>query len=138
MVFLAVPIYAPRMSERADIPGMAEAQQAIAAELRARLARKRLSDTEMARRLGVGQSWFTRRKNGDTPLSAQELWLVCNVMDENMAEVVAAAWGTTNPCLSLSLELCAEQMTEWARRGFEYAASRYGAQSTLDGAAQVA
>lgn len=126
------------MSERTEIPGMREAQEAIAAELRARLARKRITDTEMARRLNVGQSWFTRRKNGNTPFTAQELWLVCNVMDENYAEVIAAAWATTNPCLSQSGDLCSEQLTEWARRGYEYAAIHYGQSRPLDRVAQVA
>jgi transcriptional regulator with XRE-family HTH domain len=46
---------------------------AVAAEVRATAARKRVSGSELARRLGKTQSWVSRRMVGDIPLGLDDL-----------------------------------------------------------------
>lgn len=46
---------------------------AVAAEVRAAAARRRISGSELARRLGKTQSWVSRRMVGDIPLGLDDL-----------------------------------------------------------------
>ncbi|MPY81265.1 MAG: helix-turn-helix domain-containing protein [Actinophytocola sp.] len=41
----------------------------VAAEIRAQLARQRVTQTVLAEQLGVSRAWLSRRLSGDTPLS---------------------------------------------------------------------
>jgi hypothetical protein len=112
---------------------MLDWHEAIAAEIRARMAKKRLGDGDIAPYMGVTQTYFNRRKNGHTSFTAQELLKVCDIMDVDYTEVVAAAKASmTNPCLSRSDELLSEQLTDWCRRGYEFAAERYGKRPRID------
>ena len=122
------------MSTGPNPPWMLEWQEAIAAEIRARMAKKRLGDDDIAPRMGVTQTYFNRRKNGHTAFKVQELLKVCDIMDVDYTEVVAAAKASmTNPCLSHSEDMLAEGLSEWCRRGYEFAAERYGQRPRLDG-----
>lgn len=131
------------MSSQPDLPWMREWTQLIAAEIRSRMAVKRISDVSIAEKMGVTQPYFNRRKLGITPFNAAELLMVCDIMDEDFASVVAAAKAqathTTNLCLSQTDCLIAEeQISEWARRGYEYARLEYGMRATLDSYARSA
>jgi transcriptional regulator with XRE-family HTH domain len=113
---------------------MLEWQAAIAAEIRARMAKKRLGDDDIAPRMGVTQTYFNRRKNGHTSFTAQELLKVCDIMDVDYTEVVAAAKASmTNLCLSHSEDMLAEGLSEWCLRGYQFAAERYGQRPRFDG-----
>lgn len=46
---------------------------AVAANVRAEVARKRIRQTEIAERLGLNQQQVSRRLNGQVPISAAEL-----------------------------------------------------------------
>ena len=69
--------------------------QHVAAELRAQKARRRLSDVEIARRLGVGETWVGRRMTGRVPITLDDLDELCEVLEilpiELMPDAVRAA-----------------------------------------------
>jgi transcriptional regulator with XRE-family HTH domain len=46
-----------------------QADKLIAAEIRAELARARVTQSALAKRLGVSRAWVSRRLSGDVPLS---------------------------------------------------------------------
>ena len=124
--------YAQRMAERSVTPVEAELATAIAGEVRAIIARRRVSHASIYSRMQHEQSWFSRRLSGDVPWTAQELLILCNILDVNIASVYAAGTAAliekgmwppvpTNPCLSDSESPVVQHITEWARRGIEYA-----------------
>ncbi len=47
--------------------------QSLAAELRAELARQRLSQRELAKRLGTSQAWVSRRLVGEVEPTPEEI-----------------------------------------------------------------
>lgn len=47
----------------------------VTAQLNAGMGRKRLSAMELARRMGKTDDWVGRRRNGDVPISMDELEL---------------------------------------------------------------
>lgn len=108
-----------------ETPEMKAVRLAIAGEVRASIARKRLSGSEIARQLGVEQTWFSRRYSGRVPWTAAELQLVMDIIDEDITRVFAAGQAArqvarkTNPCLSESATVGSEHLGEWARRGLE-------------------
>jgi transcriptional regulator with XRE-family HTH domain len=79
----------------------AEWQTALAAELRATMAAKKIMQKDMLRVLGVEQSWLSRRLSGDVPISAATLLVISDYMDEDITQVMSRAKDrATNPCLS--------------------------------------
>lgn len=48
-------------------------RHAVAAEVRAEMARQRVSQSELARRIGEGQPWVNRRVNGDLSFDLDDL-----------------------------------------------------------------
>lgn len=129
------------MSTRPDQPWMLIWRRAIADEIRARMARKRIDETFLAREMGVTQSYLNRRRNGIVPFTVEEALMICDLMDEDFAAVVAAAKAaaTTNPCLSHGERLVAErELSGWARRGYELARLYYGLRSQVDSYARSA
>jgi transcriptional regulator with XRE-family HTH domain len=79
-------------------------QVAIAAELRATMAAKRVMQKDLMRALGVSDpSWISRRLAGTVPISAATLLVVADYMDEDITAVMTRAKDrATNPCLSHS------------------------------------
>jgi hypothetical protein len=57
------------------------ARERIAAEVRAELARQRISVSEAARRLGWGQSVLQRRIVAERPFEAEELAALAELLD---------------------------------------------------------
>jgi transcriptional regulator with XRE-family HTH domain len=93
------------MSERAQRdPRLDEWRENVAAELRAWMARARLSQSDAARALGMSQTAFNRRMLGEVSFAAEELYWLADWMNRNIDDVLAAAKvdGATNPCLSHS------------------------------------
>lgn len=72
---------------------MVDARQQVAAEVRAMLARKRISVREAARRLGVGQSWLHRRVVGEIPFDVGEISAVADLLETPVETFFA---GTAN------------------------------------------
>jgi len=103
-------IYASDMSSKFVSPGMHAAQDAIAAEVRALIARKGIAHRTIYERLDLpeqsAQAWFSRRIRGITPWSAEELVWLCDVIDADVSRVYRAglsALRKTNLCLSVSI-----------------------------------
>lgn len=100
-------------------------REAMAGEVRAIMARKSISGTEVARQIGVEQTWFSRRYKGKIAWSAPELKLVMDAINEDVTNVYAAGalaleqHRHTNPCLSDSASVGSENLNGWARRGAE-------------------
>lgn len=115
------------MPTSAQTQQMKAVEQAQAAEIRAIMARKNINGTDVARKLGVEQSWFSRRYSGRVAFTAAEVQLVMDILDEDVTKVYAAgaaalaALRKTNPCLSDSASLGYDDLTGWARRGYELA-----------------
>ena len=65
--------------------------QAIAAEVRALLARHRKTQADVARHLGMKPNASSFRWNGKTPWSTAELLLLCDWVDADAAELMAEA-----------------------------------------------
>lgn len=57
-----------------------EIHEAVAAEVRAELARQQMSQSELARRLGVNQPWISRRLIGTVPLDVRELAQIAEIL----------------------------------------------------------
>jgi transcriptional regulator with XRE-family HTH domain len=51
----------------------AEADEKVAAEIRAALARQRVTQSALADRLGVSQAWVSRRLSGEVPLTIADI-----------------------------------------------------------------
>jgi transcriptional regulator with XRE-family HTH domain len=56
-----------------DTPGAEEAGEAVAAEIRAELARQRRTQSALADRLGVSHAWVSRRLSGEVPLTIADV-----------------------------------------------------------------
>lgn len=65
--------------------------QAIAAEVRALMARHKKNQADVARHLGIKPNAASFRWQGRTPWSTAELILLCDWLDVDAAEVMAAA-----------------------------------------------
>lgn len=56
-------------------------RQAVAGHVRAEMARVRVSQSELARRLGEGQPWVNRRVNGDVALDVDDIERISAALD---------------------------------------------------------
>jgi hypothetical protein len=64
---------------------------AVAAEVRAELARRRWSQVELAAKLGEDQMWLSRRLRGTKPLTITELEAIALALQLTPAELLARA-----------------------------------------------
>ena len=55
--------------------------QVVAANVRAELARRRLTGVAVARELGLTQPAMSRRLTGDVPFTAVEVWRLSQILD---------------------------------------------------------
>lgn len=65
--------------------------QATAANLRAELARRRMSGRELARRIHKPPMWTQRRLAGTLDITLDDLALICGALDIPMASVIEEA-----------------------------------------------
>lgn len=63
----------------------------VTAELRAELARRRLTTARLAEDLGVTQMWLSRRLRGITPLTIDDTGRICAALDLDPATLFAPA-----------------------------------------------
>lgn len=128
---LTPTLYAQRMSTPTE-QDMGPVERAIAGEVRACIARAKLSQKQIYEQLGWSQSYFNRRYNGHTPWSSGELLKVMNAIDEDITRVYAAGAlalaaeakknkrkaRKTYPCLSDSELAVGESLRgRWSARG---------------------
>lgn len=71
---------------------MAADQDAIrvANNIRAEVARRRLSQVKLAEQVGIRQQALSRRLNGTTPFRIDELARIAEVLDMPLSELVVA------------------------------------------------
>lgn len=77
----------------AAIPGSQTLTMRVAAELRAELARHRVSGRHLARELGVAHTWAAQRTNGTIALSSEDIDRIAHVLRMDPA----ALWGRLQP-----------------------------------------
>ncbi|WP_328856854.1 helix-turn-helix domain-containing protein [Williamsia herbipolensis] len=63
-------------------------RSAVAANVRAELARRQVTVAELATRLQVGRSSIFRRLNGDLPWTVDELWSVADTLEVPIARLI--------------------------------------------------
>lgn len=62
-----------------------------AGQLRAELARRKITNAELARRLGVDETWVRRHKNGEAAIDMGDLERICEVLDLPPTHFIAAS-----------------------------------------------
>jgi transcriptional regulator with XRE-family HTH domain len=65
------------------------ADQLVAGEIRAELARQRKSQAELAGQLGVSRPWLSRRLSGETPLSIGDVVVIAGTLGVSIAALTA-------------------------------------------------
>lgn len=67
----------------------AQADQLVAGEIRAELARQRRSQAELATQLGVSRPWLSRRLSGETPLSVGDIANIADALGVALSDLMA-------------------------------------------------
>lgn len=65
-------------------------REQIAEEVRVLLARRKISASELARRMGVTQPYISRRLNGETALDVDDLALIAQVLGVDVIDLLPA------------------------------------------------
>lgn len=79
---------APVPAQGVDTPSF---RDLLAGEVRAHLARRRWSNRQFARQLGVQPTWIDRRLNGTTPMDADDIELFAATLGLTPAQLMAGA-----------------------------------------------
>lgn len=79
--------------------------KAVAAEVRALLARKRMRQSAFATQLGQDEVWVSRRLRCVVPLSLNDLEAMCRVLRAEPADLIAAALRADPETFQCSLTL---------------------------------
>lgn len=66
-----------------------QADLTVAGEIRAELARQRVTQTELVRRLGVSRPWLVRRLSGETPLTMADIATIADILNVPVTQLVA-------------------------------------------------
>lgn len=64
--------------------------QRVADNVRAEVARRKVSQTSLAELVGIRQQALSRRLNGNTPFRIDELFAIADALDVNVTELVRA------------------------------------------------
>lgn len=70
-----------------ETPPKLEADALVAGEIRAELARQRITHSALAERLGVSRAYLSRRLNGDTPLSIPDVAAIAQILNVSIAQL---------------------------------------------------
>lgn len=70
-----------------ETPPEVEADALVAAEIRAELARQRMTHGRLAEELGVSRAYLSRRLNGDTPLSITDVAAIAGILGVPVAQL---------------------------------------------------
>lgn len=81
-----IPQPLPRLD---DTPAAPPFRELVAAELRAHLARQRLSGRALAKMLGENQTWVSRRLAGHVPLDTDDLQRIAEALGLTPMELLA-------------------------------------------------
>lgn len=77
---------APRVEEYEPKPG--DLATSVATQIRIELARRRISQAQLARSMGVPAQWMWRRLSEEVALDLNDLASICHVLDLNPVEMV--------------------------------------------------
>jgi transcriptional regulator with XRE-family HTH domain len=77
---------------RAIVQGMSDAtlSDRAAEEIRAALARRRISGSELARRIGVSHTWVTNRLAGHREIGLNDLQRIADALDAQVTDLLPA------------------------------------------------
>jgi transcriptional regulator with XRE-family HTH domain len=78
------------MSENVIVPtaGGGDLSRRVAEEIRAMMARRRISGRELARKLGVSQSWVSYRLTGIQPIDLNDLQRIAEALDVTVLDLL--------------------------------------------------
>lgn len=79
-------MYMPSGKEAASGP----LARAVSAEVRATMARHRMSGSKLAAKAGMSQSYISRRLLDDAPFTLNDVEMICRALDESLPEFLAA------------------------------------------------
>jgi transcriptional regulator with XRE-family HTH domain len=82
-----------------SLGGMSEqdgATELVAAEIRAEMARQRVSHADVAAKLGVSRPWLSRRLSGDTSMSVDDVAKIAEALGVPLAQFTAPIDNHTN------------------------------------------
>ena len=79
----------PHPTPRHEDPVTPPFREQVAAELRAHLARRRMSGRRLAKLLGESQTWVSRRLAGQVPLDTDDLEKIAEALDLTPMELLA-------------------------------------------------
>lgn len=65
---------------------------AVAEELRAQMARKRVTGRELARRMHVSAQWISQRTKGVVALSTDDIERICQCLEISPAQLMTGAF----------------------------------------------
>lgn len=65
--------------------------RAVSAEVRATMARHRISGAKLANLVGMSQSYISRRLLDDAPFTLNDVEAICRALDERPSDFMAAA-----------------------------------------------
>lgn len=72
----------------ADIPSL---NRHVAAEIRAELARRDITQTDFAQQLGWSGPYFSRRMNGEVPFNTDEIELMAKALELDLGDLLNGA-----------------------------------------------
>lgn len=75
------------MSEN-QTPNGTPMRELVAEEIRVLLARRKMSASELARRMGVTQPYISRRLTGDTPLDVDDMATIARVLGVTVGDLL--------------------------------------------------
>lgn len=67
--------------------------ETVVGEIRAEMARRRLTQGKMANRLGHNQQWVSRRLSGEVPMTLQDFLAVCGALDVEPDRILSTVTG---------------------------------------------
>ena len=79
----------------------------VAAVVRAEMARYRVSQTSLARHLGVAQQNVSRKCSGRTPFALDELDVIAPLIGMRLVDIIRAAEGQREPGGDIADQECA-------------------------------
>ena len=79
-------MYMPSGKEAASGP----LARAVSAEVRAIMARHRMSGSKLAAKAGMSQSYISRRLLDDAPFTLNDVEAICNALNKPLPDFVAA------------------------------------------------
>ncbi len=80
-----------------QLPSQTRARADIAASVRAHLAVRQMSDSELARRIGMTQSQVSRRTNARLPFTSDDLGRIADVLELSVVELIQMPKSRPNP-----------------------------------------